>query len=119
MKLKKLLLSGVILSSFLASNVMAINTGKAPIKGITAYANADADGLPGSGEVAIWMNTGITDCPNGTYLNPSDAGFKQMLALTYLAYALNQPIYVQIDSGRWAGTSPPLCEANAIVFHDN
>lgn len=90
------------------ANAAIVNTIETTITQIIAYDDF------GGGDVAIVLDTGLLECPNGGYLNPNSPGYKTLVSFALTAYTTGKTVLLAVYSDRiWTG-GLALCEVDAI-----
>lgn len=107
--MKTLVLIAGILAGFSGASLADIvKTAVGKIDSIAAYDDYD------NGDVLIWANTTVKECPNGLYLNPEAPGFEIMVSFALAAYIAKLDVLFQVYNDRLLDGSKPYCEADAI-----
>ena len=77
----------------------------------TTYPNSERT------DVALWMTTGIGECPHGGYIAPTAQGYDSLVAFALSAYLSKLTVRLQLyDDKIWGGSQrDKLCEIDAIT----
>lgn len=73
------------------------------------------------GDVILFHNTGIEQCPNGGYRSPADPGYKVLVSFALSAYAASMNVRFQLKVDNiWNGSSAvALCRIRTVDFVNN
>ncbi|MEZ8079969.1 hypothetical protein [Enterovibrio norvegicus] len=116
--MNKLLIALIALFFSIEANADIQTTQTQIIKQMYAY--DDFGAVPGAegADIALWLETGISSCPNGVWLSPSAPSYKTLTSFLLTAFTSNIPVRFQVyDDQIWTGSSKSLlCKIDAIRF---
>lgn len=111
----------VLMVCFLCFSANAIaerrNTNISSLDRMYAYDDyGSIEGKDGA-DVAIWTDTGLSECPNGVWISPSAPGYKTMVSFVLSAYLAQKKVSFQVYSDKvWGGSRNALCKVDAVRF---
>lgn len=69
-------------------------------------------------DITVFFDTGLSECPDGTWISPADPGYQNMTSFLLTAYTTKTSLSFQVYNDRiWPGSNvTKLCKVDAIKF---
>lgn len=91
-----------------SANVNTPNVGK--ILKLNAFAEY------GEGDVILYFDTGVAECPTALWLSPSSHGFNTVLSLAITAYTTQKDVYFGVHNDKIFVGGLDACKIDSIRF---